>query len=133
MRENPLLVAQGAVRKLAAGFSWRLNPYRDAVAEAAYSIGYVPVIVFGIWGMLLAREEPGTALIGLLILAYCSVTAIFWSHTSHRSYLDVYLIVFAASVIDRAWRRLELHKMTAAHPTSPENQNKFRGTARPAA
>jgi hypothetical protein len=132
MRENPRLVVAGAMRKIAAGFSWRLNPYRDAVAEAAYAIGYVPVIVLGIWGMLLARKEPGTALVALLLLVYCGVTAIFWSHTSHRSYLDVYLIVFAASVIDRAWQRFDLYKSNTGHPTLPENQNKFPGTARPA-
>ena len=38
MRKNPLVVLQGAFRKLDAGFSWRLNPHREPLAQAAYSI-----------------------------------------------------------------------------------------------
>ena len=103
MRANPALVVKGALRKIEAGFSWRLNPYRERSAEAAYFIGYVPVAILGILGMVLAREQSGTVLIAMLFLAFIAVTAIFWAHTSHRTYLDVYWIVFAASVIERFW------------------------------
>jgi 4-amino-4-deoxy-L-arabinose transferase-like glycosyltransferase len=103
MWANPIVTAKGALRKIEAGFSWWLNPYRERLAEAAYFIGYVPVAILGILGMVLARERPGTILIAMLFLAFIVVTAIFWAHTSHRAYLDVYWIVFAASVIDRIW------------------------------
>jgi hypothetical protein len=36
----------------------------------------------------------------MLFLAFICVTAIFWAHTSHRSYLDVYWIVLASSVVE---------------------------------
>jgi len=39
----------------------------------------------------------------LLFLTFTAVTAVFWAHTSHRSYLDVYWIVFAAYVLNRAF------------------------------
>ena len=103
MWANPSLFAKGALRKIEAGFSWRLNPYRERLAQAAYFIGYVPVAVLGIVGMVLARGRSGTILIAMLYLAFIVVTAVFWAHTSHRSYLDVYWIVFAASVIERIW------------------------------
>ncbi len=96
IRENPWEVLRGAIRKLEAGFSWRLNPNRDSLAQAAYAIGYLPVALLGIWGMLSARRRRETILIAMLFLAFICVTAIFWAHTSHRTYLDVYLIIFAA-------------------------------------
>lgn len=98
---NPGHFVTSALRKIAAGFSWRLNPYRSWPVETAYFISYVPVAILGIVGMVLARRQSGTVLVALLFLSYIAVTAVFWSHTSHRSHLDVYWIVFAASVIVR--------------------------------
>ena len=106
MRENPLLVLKGIFRKLGAGFSWRLYPFREPLAEAAYSIGYVPVAILGLVGMVLARRRREVILFGMLFIAFICVTAVFWAHTSHRSYLDVYWIVFAASVVEKVWRAL---------------------------
>ena len=106
MRENPLPVLQGMFRKLDAAFSWRLNPYRGPLAQAAYSIAYVPVAIVGLIGMFLARRRREVILIGMLFVAFICVTAVFWAHTSHRSYLDVYWIVFAASVVQSAWTSL---------------------------
>jgi 4-amino-4-deoxy-L-arabinose transferase-like glycosyltransferase len=104
MRDNPLLVLQGMFRKLDAGFSWRLNPVREPLAQAAYSIAYVPITILGLIGMFLARRRREVILIGMLFITFICVTAVFWAHTSHRSYLDVYWIVFAASVTERLWR-----------------------------
>ena len=103
MRENPLLVLQGAILKLEAAFSWRLNPLREPPVQLVYSIAYVPIAIFGLIGMYLARRRREVILIGMLFLVFICVTTVFWAHTSHRSYLDVYLIVFAASVMEKLW------------------------------
>jgi 4-amino-4-deoxy-L-arabinose transferase-like glycosyltransferase len=103
MRENPLLALQGMFHKLDAAFSWRLNPFRGPIAQAAYSIAYVPIAILGIVGMFLARGRREVILIAMLFIAFMCVTAVFWAHTAHRSYLDVYLIVFAASAVERLW------------------------------
>jgi 4-amino-4-deoxy-L-arabinose transferase-like glycosyltransferase len=106
VQANPWLVLEGAFRKLEAGFSWRLNPLRESLAQAAYSIAYLPVAVLGIIGMILAGRRREVILVGMLFLAFMGVTAVFCAHTSHRSYLDVYWIVFAASVVERFRTRL---------------------------
>jgi 4-amino-4-deoxy-L-arabinose transferase-like glycosyltransferase len=106
MRENPLLILEGMIRKLDAAFSWRLNPYREPLAQAAYAIGYVPVAILGLFGMFLARRRREVILIGLLYVAFICITTVFWAHTSHRSYLDVFWIVFAASAVVRLWTAL---------------------------
>jgi hypothetical protein len=38
-------------------------------------------------------------LIYLLFAVFMLVTAVFWAHTTHRVYLDVYWIAFAAGVL----------------------------------
>jgi 4-amino-4-deoxy-L-arabinose transferase-like glycosyltransferase len=103
MVAHPALVVKNGIRKVAAGFSWRLNPPHGRLAEVAYFVGYVPVALLGILGMILARDKAATMLVAMLFLAFIVVTAIFWAHTSHRSYLDIYWIVFTAAVLDQIW------------------------------
>jgi hypothetical protein len=68
--------------KLDAAFSWRLNPFRGPIAQAAYSIAYVPIAILGIVGMFLARGRREVILIAMLFIAFMCVTAVFWAHTS---------------------------------------------------
>ncbi len=103
MTADPSLTMLRACRKLWAGFSWTLNPARERFVQAIYFVSYVPVAGLGLVGMLLANRRREVVLIGMLFLSFVCVTSIFWAHSSHRSYLDVYWIVFAASVIERSW------------------------------
>jgi 4-amino-4-deoxy-L-arabinose transferase-like glycosyltransferase len=120
MRENPWSVLQGMVRKVDAAFSWRLNPFREKpLAQVTYSIAYVPIAILGVIGIFLAGWRHEVILIGMLFVAFICVTAVFWAHTSHRSYLDVYLIVFAASVLHRLWTALT--SVAAQGPLSPSS------------
>ena len=63
-----------------------------------------PDRLLGILGMVLARRRPETALVALLFSAFIAVSALFFAHTSHRTYLDIYWIVFAASVLTGIYR-----------------------------
>jgi 4-amino-4-deoxy-L-arabinose transferase-like glycosyltransferase len=101
---SPWRFLKAAARKIEAGFSWRLNPVWEPLAQAAYAIGYVPVALLGIVGMFRAWRKREVILVALLFISFVVVTAVFWSHTSHRSYLDVYWIIFAASVLEGALR-----------------------------
>jgi hypothetical protein len=59
------------------------------------------------------------SLVWLQFAGFVVVTAVFWAHTSHRAYLDIYLMVFAAPVIlaaGRQVRRLWLSPRTASAP-----------------
>src|SRR5262249_46528278 len=113
-------------RKLDAAFSWRLNPFREPLAQAAYSIAYVPVAILGLVGMFLAYRRREVILIGMLFVAFICVTAVFWAHTSHRSYLDVYWIVFAASVMERVWTARSRAALPALHSGEIEGSQGFR-------
>jgi len=123
VRENPGEALLGAVRKVAAGFSFVLNPRREAVVQAAYFLSYAPVVFLALFGMFLGRQGwREQSLIYLQVFAFIAVTSVFWAHTSHRSHLDVYLIVFAAYALDHAsaaWLRAESRRKL----TSNANQS----------
>jgi 4-amino-4-deoxy-L-arabinose transferase-like glycosyltransferase len=114
IRTHPWLTIQGGFRKLVAAFSWRLNPVREPLAQTSYATLYMPISILGAIGFFLGRRNRGVILIGMLFIAFMTVTAVFWAHTSHRSYLDVYLIVLAASVVDRLPGWIETRKDIAA-------------------
>jgi 4-amino-4-deoxy-L-arabinose transferase-like glycosyltransferase len=103
---HPDATLVAAVRKVAAGFSWRFNPVREPLVQAAYLASYGPISILGVLGMLMTRSHWREHMpIYLLFLAFVAVTAIFWAHTSHRSYLDVYWIVFASYTLARLFGR----------------------------
>ncbi len=102
IRIHPLATADTAIRKIVAGFSWNFNPVREPLVQTVYFLSYAPILVLGIAGMSLTRNRGRElSLIYLLLLTFAGVTAIFWAHTSHRSYLDVYLIIFSAFALLR--------------------------------
>ena len=105
IKQHPKETGVRAVRKVVAGFSWSLNPARDGLAQVVYFLSYVPVLFLGIAGVWLARKHWSefTLIYGLFI-SFILVTAIFFGHTSHRVFLDVYLIILAAAAVDLAWR-----------------------------
>jgi 4-amino-4-deoxy-L-arabinose transferase-like glycosyltransferase len=118
MAAHPGETLAGAARKLAAGFSPVLNPERDRATEIAYALSYTPILALGLIGLAAAarRGWREQSLVWLQFAGFALVTAVFWAHTSHRVYLDVYLMVFAAPVILGAadWTRARFGPKRAA-------------------
>jgi len=87
-------------RKNAAAFNWLPSPRRGAAIDLAVALSYGPMMALGIWGMWKRRAHwRKDSVIYLLFAAFMLVTAVFWAHTSHRAYLDVYWIVFASGAL----------------------------------
>lgn len=106
IRAHPVETMKRPVRKVAAGFSWRFNPAREPLVQIVYLLSYGPISILAVIGMVLTRHrwrELGP--IYLQFLCFAAVTAVFWAHTSHRVYLDVYLIVFAAYTLQVGWSK----------------------------
>lgn len=100
IRAHPQQTLIDALRKNAAAFSWLPSPRRGLKIDLVNALSYLPVMLLGLWGMrrrrALWRED---SLIYLLFFVFMLVTAVFWAHTNHRAYLDVYWIVFGAGAI----------------------------------
>jgi len=104
---NPRMALTGALRKVAAGFSWVMSPRREPLVQIAYILSYAPISILGLLGMVLARRAWRVhSLLYLQFLGFIAVSAIFWAHTSHRTYLDVYLIVFSVYAAERLYEAI---------------------------
>jgi CHASE2 domain-containing sensor protein len=96
---HPLETIWNAVRKIAIGLSWRITPYRDGPAQWLYAASYLPIAVLGSIGMIATWRRRETHLMALLLIGFAAVTAVFSAQTSHRVYLDVFWMVYAAYVV----------------------------------
>lgn len=107
----------GAIRKVAAGFSWVLTPQKPGWVQRVYFLSYFPILLLGVTGMVLMRRDWRLhAVIYLLFAAFTLIAAILWAHTNHRAPLDVYLIIFAAAVLDGRWRKLSAPEQNLVAP-----------------
>ena len=107
---DPLRAVSAGSVKLTTAFSWQMSPRAGGIKQLVYFASYFPVLLLGVLGFLLSWRRWREFLpIYLLFGSFMAGTAIFWAHTSHRSYLDVYLMIFAAftavTVLDRLLRR----------------------------
>jgi hypothetical protein len=107
MKSHPAETLTGGFRKIAAGFSIFHNPRQGWPMDAIYTASYGPMCLLAVIGIWFSKERWREFLpIFLLVACFAAVTAVFWAHTSHRSYLDVYGIVFASHAVRRltTWR-----------------------------
>jgi len=100
MRAHPAQTAIDDGRKVVAAYCWLPSPRRGRLADGVYALSYGPVMALGLWGMWRRRRHwREDSLFYLLFASFTAVTAIFWAHTAHRAYLDVYWMVFAAGAL----------------------------------
>jgi 4-amino-4-deoxy-L-arabinose transferase-like glycosyltransferase len=94
--ENPGRAAISAGRKLMAAFGVLPSPRHVGWQNFLFALSYGPVLLLGLTGLWLRRRQAAeTSLVLLLLLSFASVTALFFGHSSHRVFLDVYLIAYA--------------------------------------
>jgi 4-amino-4-deoxy-L-arabinose transferase-like glycosyltransferase len=104
---HPTETMLGAVRKLWVAFGWVMSPIREPAVEIVQAVSYLPLASLAVVGAVLSRRKIELVLpIYLLVVSFAFVTAVFWAHTSHRSYLDIYMQVLAAYTLQRAVARL---------------------------
>jgi 4-amino-4-deoxy-L-arabinose transferase-like glycosyltransferase len=97
IRAHPWLSVANGFRKLGAAFGWLMSPRRSFWPSLVHALSYGPVMALGMWGMWTRRSHwREDAIIYAVFVAFAAVTWVCFAHTSHRSYLDVYWIVFAA-------------------------------------
>jgi 4-amino-4-deoxy-L-arabinose transferase-like glycosyltransferase len=102
--EHPWQTMKNDVRKVVDAFGWLPSPRNGFWQNLVHALSYGPIMVYGFWGMWRFRSNwREHAIVYGQFFGFIAVTAIFFGHTSYRSYLDVYLIVFSAGLL-AAWR-----------------------------
>lgn len=100
MASRPAETARKAAIKVLVSFAGWLSPAREWPVQLAYLAVFGPLNVLALIGLWRARHAgPAHALLVLLFAAFVITTAVFWAHTSHRSFLHVFKFVYAASVV----------------------------------
>lgn len=111
MKENPLIVLKGAFLKIYAVMGWNLSPNEgNWVKNLFYTITYMPILLLGFIGAFLSRDKyKELSIIYCLFFTFIATSAIFIGHTSHRTYLDIYLMIFSSYAVIRI-KDFILHK-----------------------
>jgi 4-amino-4-deoxy-L-arabinose transferase-like glycosyltransferase len=95
--EHPGRVVWNAARKIWVVVSGQLSPAKSPGVQLAYASLFVPMHLFAVAGLLRSKHAwSAHALMCAVIVSFALTTAIFWAHTSHKSYLDALLFVYAA-------------------------------------
>ena len=64
------------------------------------ALAYGPMLLLGLVGMWRTRWRWREFLpVYANFVLFAGITGVLWGHSSHRAFLDVYFIIFAASVI----------------------------------
>lgn len=100
MRAHPVMTVGNGARKIWVSVSAQLSPARGALLEWGYALVFLPIhllAALGLWHHRGAWRVHG--LFVAVLASFAITTALFWAHTSHKSYLDVFLFVYAAAAL----------------------------------
>ncbi len=112
----PGAVAVGAARKLLVVILAELSPTRSTAFSLGYRVAFGAVHLLAIVGLWRSRPEwRRHGAIYAIIVAFAMTTASLWAHTSHKSVIDVFLFIYAASVIS-PWILRRFGVVAAARP-----------------
>jgi len=105
IQAHPGLTITNGVRKVWVAISAELSPARSAVLRWGYLAVFAPIHLLAAIGLWQQRHAwRAHSLTAAILLAFGATTAVFWAHTSHKSYLDMFLFVYAGAVGRNAWR-----------------------------
>jgi 4-amino-4-deoxy-L-arabinose transferase-like glycosyltransferase len=107
------------IRKIVALYSIRLVPgTRRRLKEIGYSASYGPVFLLALAGILVLsrRWRPLLIVTGMALLSVTILAFFFWGQTRLRATYDVFLVILAAGVLDRAWGALGRRRLTGSPP-----------------
>lgn len=106
---NPGLTLKRAVYKVWIAFSPRFSPAKGWLFQSVYLVSYFPLFLLtgvGAWKARAQWREAGYFYV--LMASFALGSAVFWAHTSHRMYLEPYLMILSAHAVadSRLIRRL---------------------------
>ena len=104
IRTRPLESLRNAVLRVWHGFVGGLMPYRSWPIQLGYAVIFTPVTVLALLGLWRAGTTAPHILMRLAFASLIFTSAVFWTYTSHRSYLHAFEFIYAASVLE-LWSR----------------------------
>lgn len=98
VRQHPGDALRGAVRKIWVVVAAQYSPARGPLVQTGYFAVFTAVHILAAIGLWQSRRRwREHADVYALFLSFLITTAVFWAHTSHKSHLDAFLFMYAAS------------------------------------
>ena len=118
---DPARFVIGAVRKNIAAFGVVPSPRHDWKTDLVQGGSYGLVLLLGVAGLWQTRRRWRDLLpVYAQFVLFAGITGVLWGHSSHRAFLDVYLIVFAShtlAILARPRSRREMVDRVGFEPT----------------
>jgi hypothetical protein len=93
---HPGQTLMNAVRKVAVVVGAVLSPERGSAVQIGYALWFLPIHLLAVAAFVRHRTNWRVhALVGLIVAGFLATTAVFWAHTSHKSFLDALAFVYA--------------------------------------
>ena len=100
---DPVSFATRFARKVWIAFRPLPSPLHGALANLAYALIWVPLLLLGLAGLWRARAQWRRDMLFYAQFAmFAGISGMLWAQTAHRVFLDLYLMVFAAGLVS-AW------------------------------
>lgn len=98
IKENPLTIANYAITKVFTFFSPLISPAgKSPLRSILYTVSYTPILLLAFVAAILCRSRwRKLSIFYFLFLSFAGISAVFWAHTAHRVYLDIYLMVLSS-------------------------------------
>ena len=97
IKAHPWLTLRRAALKVWIAFSPVFSPAKSAAFEAVYLVFWLPLLVLSVLGGWKSRAQwRDCGYFYTLILSFALGSAVFWGHSSHRMYVEPYLMILAA-------------------------------------
>jgi 4-amino-4-deoxy-L-arabinose transferase-like glycosyltransferase len=102
IRANPGLTLKRAIYKVWIAFSPVFSPNKPGAFQFVYFLSYFPLLILALAGAWVTRQRwRELGCIYMLILCFALGCAVLWGHTSHRMYVEPYLMILAAYFVSR--------------------------------
>jgi hypothetical protein len=97
---HPILTAWRAMLKVAVPVLAFFSPVRSLWVQFGFAVAYLPLHIAAVVGLWRLRHRwRDHALVYGMFGAFFLTTGIYWSHTSHASWLDPFWAVYAAAAV----------------------------------
>jgi 4-amino-4-deoxy-L-arabinose transferase-like glycosyltransferase len=112
---HPAQAGKYALMKVVAAFGPVLSPATGPWWRVGFhAVSYAPLVLLAVVGGVLARgRSRELSLVYLLAASFLPAAILAHAHTSHRSYLDVYVAILASYAVVTGWRRRQ--RLTPVH------------------
>ena len=112
IREHPWETLRNGIYKVGVIFSGIHSPMDNWLKNSVYAVSYWLLTILALISLPVVWRTSFVRLYLAMLVAYSLATFVFWSHTSHRAFLDPPLAVLAGIGLAMIIGRIDIERPT---------------------